>query len=163
MYVKKKKLDRIETYVAPLIEARGQLIRVGRVMLQDAAAARELLRTGIFSGIRDDVRAVGEYSANREGNSKAVGIALISGFFQPLEKLDSLLGRSVREKIPLDVDEAKRELEKTVAGLDALLSSIPPELLERAQAVADSFKVEEGENVLENEQLKDLEQLVAPL
>ena len=31
-YVKKKKLERLDTYVPPLLEARGQLIRVGRVM-----------------------------------------------------------------------------------------------------------------------------------
>ena len=31
-YVKKKKLDRIDSYVAPLLAARDQLIRVGRVM-----------------------------------------------------------------------------------------------------------------------------------
>jgi hypothetical protein len=31
-YVKKKKLERIDTYIAPLLEAKGQLVRVGRVM-----------------------------------------------------------------------------------------------------------------------------------
>lgn len=30
--MKKKKLERLDTYVPPLLEARGQLIRVGRVM-----------------------------------------------------------------------------------------------------------------------------------
>lgn len=31
-YVKRKKLDRIDSYVAPLLNAREQLIRIGRVM-----------------------------------------------------------------------------------------------------------------------------------
>ena len=31
-YVKRKKLDRIDSYVAPLLTAREQLIRIGRVM-----------------------------------------------------------------------------------------------------------------------------------
>jgi hypothetical protein len=31
-YIKKKKLERIDTYVAPLLAARDQLVRVGRVM-----------------------------------------------------------------------------------------------------------------------------------
>ena len=31
-YVKRKKLDRIDTYVPPLFRARDQLIRIGRVM-----------------------------------------------------------------------------------------------------------------------------------
>jgi hypothetical protein len=31
-YIKKKKLERLDTYVPPLLEAKDQLIRVGRVM-----------------------------------------------------------------------------------------------------------------------------------
>lgn len=31
-YVKRKKLDRIDTYIPPLLAAKGQLIRIGRVM-----------------------------------------------------------------------------------------------------------------------------------
>ena len=38
------------------IPMQGQLVRVGRVMLQDAAAARQLLRSGPFAGLRDNVR-----------------------------------------------------------------------------------------------------------
>jgi hypothetical protein len=31
-YIRKKKLDNIDSYIPPLLEAKGQLIRVGRVM-----------------------------------------------------------------------------------------------------------------------------------
>lgn len=139
-YVKKKKLDRIDTYLAPLIEAKGQLIRVGRVMLQDPKEARSLLRSGIFAGLRDDVRAVGEYASQKDGGSPATGAALVSGFFRPLEQLDFLLNRDAKQNKPGDGEEEKKALEETIAGLDALLASAPDSLLKRAQSVVDSFK-----------------------
>lgn len=57
-YIKKKKLDSIDTYVPQLLEARNQLVRTERVMIQDPASARSLLRTGVFKGIRANVRYV---------------------------------------------------------------------------------------------------------
>jgi hypothetical protein len=139
-YVKKKKLDRIDTYLAPLIEAKGQLIRVGRVMLQEPGEARKLLRSGIFAGLRDDVRAVGEYASQKEGENAATGTALVSGFFKPLEQLDYLLNRDAKQGKPGDGEEERKALEETIVGLEALLYSAPDSVLKRAQSVVDSFK-----------------------
>lgn len=51
-YVKKKKLERLDTYVPPLLEARGQLIRVGRVMREWLLPAALLGRTRCLGGVR---------------------------------------------------------------------------------------------------------------
>ena len=134
----------------PLLEARGQLVRVGRVMrewcaatcvlpapptirrlpadriaapcsadarwslagseqppalprspplhapppaVQDPADARQLLRSGVFKGLRDNVRSLGEYASERAGDDS--GRALVKGFFAELEGLDAAL-RQVR-------------------------------------------------------------------
>lgn len=62
--------------------------------MQDPAAARQLLRTGVFKGLRDNVRSLGEYASERSGNEE--GRALVKGFFAELEGLDSAL-RQVRQ------------------------------------------------------------------
>lgn len=74
-YVKKKKLERIDTYIAPLLEAKGQLVRVGRVMrepppldqqtytceavelcLSSSAAALRAVHAGLLGAIQGQPR-----------------------------------------------------------------------------------------------------------
>lgn len=64
-YIKKKQLDPLDTYVPLVLEARDQLDAVGRAMLDQTAAARQLLRSGAFTGLRDNIRAIGEYAVVR--------------------------------------------------------------------------------------------------
>lgn len=52
-------------YVPLVLEAQDQLVAVGRAMIDQTAAARELLRAGAFTGLRDNIRAVGEYAVVR--------------------------------------------------------------------------------------------------
>ncbi|KAL4439481.1 hypothetical protein ABPG77_008810 [Micractinium sp. CCAP 211/92] len=136
-YVKKKKLERLDTYVPPLLEARGQLIRVGRVMLQDPAAARQLLRSGVFAGLRDNVRSLGEYASERAGNSS--GRDLVRGFFVELEGLDGALREAVRSGEGLPAD-ARGRVDATVAALDRLLATVPEEDYARAQQVVEAIR-----------------------
>lgn len=109
-------------------------------MLQDPGGARKLLRSGIFAGLRDDVRAVGEYASQKEGGNAATGAALVSGFFKPLEQLDFLLNSDAKQGKPGDGEEERKALEETIVGLEALLNSAPDSVLKRAQSVVDSFK-----------------------
>ena len=37
-YVKRKRMDRVDTYLPPLLQARDQLVRIGRVMRECAPA-----------------------------------------------------------------------------------------------------------------------------
>jgi hypothetical protein len=55
-YVKKKKLDPLESYAPLVLQARGLLEAVD---LADAKGSRQLLRSGPFFGIRTCIRSIG--------------------------------------------------------------------------------------------------------
>lgn len=59
--------------------------------MQDADAARSLLRSGPFSGLRDNVRAVGQYAGKAEGRSPEEGDRLAAVFFTALQNFDFVL------------------------------------------------------------------------
>lgn len=68
----------------------------------DPSTARQLLRSGPFSGMRDNIRALGQYAAQPAaeggaGLSEADASALVQGFFRALEDFDLLLYNAVRE------------------------------------------------------------------
>ncbi|PRW45473.1 autophagy-related 16 [Chlorella sorokiniana] len=150
-YVKKKKLERLDSYVPPLLAARDQLIRIGRVMLQDPANARQLLRSGEFSGLRDNVRSLGEYASQRAGDES--GRALVRGFFTALEALDGALRQAERGEEGLP-EGARAKLDATVEALDKLLATVPEEDMQRAQRVrCAQLDKEASELRLENETL----------
>jgi hypothetical protein len=55
----------------------------------DPGAARKLLRSGVFAGLRDNVRSLGEYASERSGTD--AGRQLVKGFFSELEAFDAAL------------------------------------------------------------------------
>jgi hypothetical protein len=61
-YIRKKQLDPLDTYVPLVLEAREQLARASDLVEADVRAARQLLRSGPLGGLRDNVRAIGEYA-----------------------------------------------------------------------------------------------------
>ncbi|GLC40750.1 hypothetical protein PLESTB_000026400 [Pleodorina starrii] len=143
-YIRRKTLDPLETYVPLVLEARGVLSQAKSLAAKDVGAARELLRQGPFSGLRDNVRAIGEYAA-RDGRTTEVG-PLVTGFFKALESYDQLLYDCLREKTfpkPEDVDARIQEL---YTAFDRLLATVPPEILERANRVLEvaAAKAAEG-------------------
>lgn len=110
----------------------------------DAAAARELLRAGPFSGLRENVRAVSEYAAQRAaaGQEAQVAVAqLAPTFFTRLEALDLLLksyagpGKGGSALEPLPIDEATAKLSDTTSALDALLVTVPADVLAESRAL----------------------------
>lgn len=155
-YVKKKKLDKIDTYLPPLFLARDQLIRVGRVMLQSPTEARELFRSGAFTGLRENIRSVGEY-VSREKGDEALGKKLVAKFFSELEAVDFALlsaTRSTGEGSGLDIDATRARLNGTIAALDALIGQVPENVVEKAKGIAaavDALDVEASAYDLEEE------------
>ena len=133
-YVKKKKLDKIDTYLPPLFLARDQLVRVERVSLQSPADARQQLRSGAFSGLRDTVRSVGEY-ISREKNDEALGKRLVAGFFKELEAIDFALLNATRSET-LDVQGIRSHVDGCVKAIDALVAQLPEDIVSKAQGVA---------------------------
>lgn len=136
-YIKKKQLDPLETYVPLMLEARLVLASSRELATSNAAVARELLRSGPYNGLRDNIRALGEYAARAEGGDAAAATGLVSAFFQALESYDRLLYTAVREQ----TNPAAGDVDAKVSALDAafgdLLATVPADVVRRAQDVLD--------------------------
>lgn len=146
-YVKKKKLDKIDTYLPPLFLARDQLIRVERVMLLSPSEARKLLRSGAFSGLRENIRSVGEY-VSREQENEALGKKLVANFFSELQAVDFALlsaTRSQGEGSGLDIDATRSHLHATVKALDALIEQVPVDIVEKSKSIAAAVDAMDAE------------------
>ncbi|KAG2451303.1 hypothetical protein HYH02_003909 [Chlamydomonas schloesseri] len=134
-YIRRKSLDPLETYVPLVLEARALLAKAKEVAAQDVGAARELLRSGPYSGLRDNIRAIGEYAA-RDGRTTEVG-PLVTGFFKALEDYDQLLLAALRDKTPVEADKLDACISDLYAAFDKLIATVPADVLERAQKVLD--------------------------
>jgi len=132
-YIKKRRLDPLDTYVPLVIEAREQLVTAEKTQVSDPEFTRSLLRGGAFVGMRENVRVLGEYAVI---NGKAEQAApLVNGFFRAVEDYDLVLALSVREKKDVNGEEASTKLKEAVKALDALLATVPTLDYERAQRV----------------------------
>lgn len=132
-YIRKKRLDPLETYVPVVLSARSQLVSAGEVMATDAAAARALLRQGAFAGVRDNIRALGEY-AGQAGQTAAVA-QLVPGFFTALNEYDQVLLAATKADAKLDMDSAVTKYAAAVKTLDDLLATVPTDILNKSQAI----------------------------
>jgi hypothetical protein len=65
-----------------------------QVMVSQPEVARDLLRKGAFDGLRENVRALGEYAVTN-GQAESSG-PLVNNLFKALEGYDLVLARSVR-------------------------------------------------------------------
>jgi len=95
--------------------------------------ARILLRSGAFEGLRDNVRAVGEFAA-ASGNAAAA--AAPASFFGAVQTLDYELFAAVREERAPDAAAARANVAAAIAALDALLAAAPPDALAAASKIA---------------------------
>ena len=97
---------------------------------------RNRLRSGAFDGLRDNVRAVGEYVATTGGAAAAA--AAVPAFLSAVERLDFTLFDAVRsDRIP-DAVVARRHLTDAVAALDAVVAGVPADVAAAARRVADA-------------------------
>lgn len=89
-YVKKRRLDPLASYIPAILVAQAQLLDVTEAADQfGLEAGRALLREGAFVGLRDNVRAVGEYASENMG--KDVAKAKVQAFFRAIDVLDGTL------------------------------------------------------------------------
>ncbi|GAX84588.1 hypothetical protein CEUSTIGMA_g12009.t1 [Chlamydomonas eustigma] len=149
-YIRKKALDGLDTYVPLALVARQQLEDARKVMEVDVKAARALLRSGAFNGLRENIRAIGEYAAL---NQKEVNASqLVGSFFSTLDSYDRLLYEAVqREKTAataegstvLDVQEAEKRWNATLVALDNLLQTVPEDVMKRSKLILASTNSEE--------------------
>lgn len=157
-YIKKKKLDPIDTYLPTVLQARKQLLKAGTVMKQNATDARTLLRKGSFSGLRDTVKALGEF-ATEAGMPQQKAGQLVNNFLSSLQKLDNTLISSLRSKTPVP-DAADKEVEQAVQDLDRLLATAPAQEIEKAQKLLDEVKAMFAEPPKSDKDVQALQQLI---
>ena len=147
-YVRKRRLDPLSSYVPAVLAAREQLAGLEPALAagSDPVETRIELRSGAFEGLRDNVRAVGEYAttaaaAESSGSGSGSGASKsssssengsVAAFFEAVQKLDYELFAAAREK--RDASPAAAEaLRAGVAALDALLATVPAADLEEAR------------------------------
>lgn len=159
-YVKKKKLDRIDSYLPPLFLAKEQLIRVNRIV-ESPADARQQLRSGSFSGLRENIRSVGEY-VSREKGDEQLGRRLVGEFFGELEAADFALlsaSRSEDDKRAEQVKEARMRLEGTIKALDALIGQLPTDVVNSSRSIADAVSSLDAEAAMDAVDASEAERL----
>ncbi|KAK9817312.1 hypothetical protein WJX72_012507 [[Myrmecia] bisecta] len=135
-YIKKKQLDPLVTYVGPVLEARRQLVKAGKLVGQDAAAARSMLRTGALDGVRDNIRALGEYSVQNSQAQQQTADDLVRAFFQAIQAFDYTLFQAQRSGTHTP-PAAEAHLQDTLGTLDRLLATVPRTIVDEAQAKVD--------------------------
>ncbi|KAK9826631.1 hypothetical protein WJX74_006860 [Apatococcus lobatus] len=133
-YVRTKQLDDLESYVPLVIEARSQLQKAGNVMGQDAQSARLLLRDGAFSGLRDNIKALGTYA----GRAKKEDGKLADNFFSAVQSYDFTLQRAIKTSKPVP-GEAQQQLETTMQALDRLLATVPKDIMDKSQHIIEDI------------------------
>ncbi|KAG1663207.1 hypothetical protein FOA52_011300 [Chlamydomonas sp. UWO 241] len=134
-YIKRKQLDPLETYVPLVLEAQAQLAASGGLMGSNKEAARTLLRTGAFSGLRDNIRAVGEFAEQAPGATKESASNLVSTFFIELSDYDYALFQGIKSEEDFNKEKATAKFTGALAALDALLATVPADVMARAREV----------------------------
>ncbi|EPS60879.1 hypothetical protein M569_13923, partial [Genlisea aurea] len=96
-YLKKKKLDPLESYVPAVILTEKQIAELGENLETASppfADCRSLLRSGPASSLRVNIRAVAQYASDA-GNGESA-YTEVDNCLRALEELDSLLLRASR-------------------------------------------------------------------
>lgn len=105
----------------------------------DPSTARQLLRSGPFSGMRDNIRALGQYATQPAaeggaGLSEGDASGLVQGFFRALEDFDLLLYNAVREYKQQQQKAEKERSKDTDEDADSVAVIDPAAGLDKAAA-----------------------------
>lgn len=142
-------------------------------VVESPTTARQMMRSGAFSGLRDNIRALGQYAATpaAEGGSgleEKEAQQLVSGFFRALEDYDLMLYNAVREAkaaqekvdkkkegeegagavvdpaLGLDKEAAAVKLAAAVGQLDKLIATVPAGVLSKSRDVLEKVNRKEA-------------------
>ncbi|KAI5669613.1 hypothetical protein M9H77_19466 [Catharanthus roseus] len=164
-YVKRKKLDPLETYVPAVILTELQIKELGKSLEVEQpkfADCRNLLRSGPAGSLRVNIRAVAQYALDDSNNKSA--FTNVDQCLRSLEELDSLLLHASRNEPDASIKSMKAEIETALEALDSLLKTVPSDILEKGKAIADAYLTPEEEDNVSPEkldpQLKQLESIL---
>ncbi|KAL5559538.1 hypothetical protein UlMin_035749 [Ulmus minor] len=140
-YVKRKKLDPLESYVPAVILTQLQIQDLEKSLEVDQPqydSCRSLLRSGPAASFRINIRAVAQY-ASEDGNGKTATDD-VDQCLRALEELDSMLLRASRNDRDASVKSMKAKITLALDSLEGLLNTVPPDVLDKAKAIADSYR-----------------------
>ncbi|GAB4854540.1 hypothetical protein Ancab_023121 [Ancistrocladus abbreviatus] len=161
-YVKRKKLEPLESYVPAVILTEFQIKDLEKnleVEQPQYAACRSLLRYGAAASLRADIRAVAQYASD-DGKGK-VAFDNVDQCLRALEELDSLLLHASRNDPEASVQLMKGKIWDALNALDSLLQTVPSDVLEKGKAIADAYRTPEDAEPEElDQELKQLESIL---
>ncbi|XP_058781083.1 uncharacterized protein LOC131655207 [Vicia villosa] len=146
-YVKRKKLEPLETYVPAVILTQFQIEDLDKTLEGNEpqfALCRSLLRSGPAASLRINIRAVAQYASD-SGNGKAA-FNNVDECLRSIEELDSLLLRASRNDPGASVKSMKTNVKSALIALDSLLQTVPSDVLSKGKVIADSY-LEDREDV----------------
>ncbi|PWZ55044.1 hypothetical protein Zm00014a_010359 [Zea mays] len=165
-YVKRKKLEPLETYVPAVLLTIDQFVDLEKSLEFEKPRydeSRSLLRSGPASSLRVNIRAVAQY-ASSNGQGKAASDA-VDECLRALEDLDSLLLHASRNDPSASVETMRSKISVALAALDNLLQTVPSAVLDKGKAIADAYRTPVDDYVEENAaeldpRLKQLEDIL---
>ncbi|XP_062210069.1 uncharacterized protein LOC133911716 [Phragmites australis] len=161
-YVKRKKLEPLETYVPAVLLTRDQFMDLDKSLKFEKPRydeSRSLLRSGPASSLRINIRAVAQY-ASSNGQGKAASDA-VDECLRALEDLDSLLLHASRNDPSASVETMRSKISVALGALDNLLQTVPSAVLDKGKAIADAYRTPADENAdVFDPRLKQLEDIL---
>ncbi|GAB2229711.1 hypothetical protein Droror1_Dr00013963 [Drosera rotundifolia] len=159
-YIKRKKLDPLESYLPAVVLTQFQIKDLEKNLEIDNpqyAACRNLLRSGAAASFRANIRAVAQYASD-DGKGKAA-FEDVDQCLRALEELDSLLLHASRNDPQASVKLMKGQIGVALNALDSLLQTVPAELLDKGKAIADAYRAPEDDTQLDGNLDPELKQL----
>ncbi|XP_009790842.1 uncharacterized protein LOC107805847 [Nicotiana tabacum] len=159
-YVKRKKLDPLETYIPAVLLAGVQIKELEKSLEVDQPKygdCRNILRSGPASSLRVNIRAVAQYASD-DGNGESASND-VDQCLSALEGLDSLLLRASRNDPGASIDSMKAKITTALNALDSLLKTVPADMLDKGKIVADSYLFADEEDVTPEKLDPNLKQL----
>ncbi|KAK6927212.1 hypothetical protein RJ641_005803 [Dillenia turbinata] len=165
-YLKRKKLDPLDSYVPAVLLTRFQIKDLGKlhvgytvlvlggyVFITDKvvvektleldqpqyATCRSLLRTGPAASLRVNIRAMAQYASD-DGNGQTA-FNDVDRCLRALEDLDSLLLHASRNEPDASVAAMKTKISIALGALDSLLQTVPSDVLDKGKKIADAYRI----------------------
>ncbi|KAM7510741.1 hypothetical protein LguiB_009616 [Lonicera macranthoides] len=166
-YQKRKRGDEINTYCRGNLEIQSESVDSWKVLELDKpeyGACRNVLRAGPAGSLRVNIRAVAQYASESDSDNSATDN--VDQCLRALEELDSLLLNASRNDPQASVKSTmKSKIGIAIDALDKLLKTVPSEVLDKGQAIADAYlnNEEEGGDLAPQNLDPELKQLESVL
>ncbi|KAL5209004.1 hypothetical protein ABZP36_004627 [Zizania latifolia] len=150
-YVKKKRLEPLETYVPAVLLTLDQFRDLEKSLEFEKPKydeSRSLLRSGPASSLRINIRAVAQYASNN-GQGKAASDA-VDECLRALEDLDALLLQASRNNPSASVDIMRSKISVALGALDNLLQTVPSAVMDKGKAIADAYRTPTDDYEVDN-------------